>query len=122
MMAFRILMYGSRGVSALVYLANVRQVRTLARGGPPVVEEAVDATIVDTTLAAREPDASLEPDPRPASRSRPIASLPAGRASISAGEDDTFGDPDVDGADDPLGVDQDDERDRLGVVSLGRPC
>jgi glycosyltransferase 2 family protein len=47
MMAFRILMYGAGGVSALVYLANVRQVRTLAKEAGPIFEEAIAATIVD---------------------------------------------------------------------------
>ena len=52
MMAFRILMYGSAIVSACVYLANLRQVRTIAKEASHVVEEAIDVTIVDPNLAA----------------------------------------------------------------------
>jgi uncharacterized membrane protein YbhN (UPF0104 family) len=55
MMAFRILMYGSGAVSALVYLANVRQVRTLAKEAVPNYDEAIDATIVDPGGIAGEP-------------------------------------------------------------------
>jgi len=47
MMAFRIVMYGSGAVSALVYLANVRQVQTLAQEAEPIDEEALEATIID---------------------------------------------------------------------------
>ena len=54
MMAFRILMYGAGGVSALVYLANVRQVRTLAKEAGPIFEEAIDATIVDPGVIVSE--------------------------------------------------------------------
>jgi uncharacterized membrane protein YbhN (UPF0104 family) len=54
MMAFRILMYGSGAVSALVYLANVHQVRTLAKEAGPIYEEAIEATIVDPGGIATE--------------------------------------------------------------------
>jgi uncharacterized membrane protein YbhN (UPF0104 family) len=54
MMAFRILMYGSGAVSAMVYLANVHQVRTLAREAGPIYEEAIEATIVDPGGIATE--------------------------------------------------------------------
>lgn len=39
MMAFRVLMYGSGVISACVYLANLRQVRTLAADAERLVEE-----------------------------------------------------------------------------------
>ena len=55
MMAFRILMYGSGIVSACVYLANLRQVRTVAQEASHVVEEAIDVTIVDPNIAATDP-------------------------------------------------------------------
>ncbi|WP_435010452.1 lysylphosphatidylglycerol synthase transmembrane domain-containing protein [Tundrisphaera lichenicola] len=49
MMAFRILMYGNGAISALVYLANLRQVRTIAKEAEPIFEEAIEATIVEPT-------------------------------------------------------------------------
>ena len=53
MMAFRILMYGSGVVGAGVYLANLRQVRSVAQDASLVVEEAIDETIVDPSFTAR---------------------------------------------------------------------
>jgi glycosyltransferase 2 family protein len=56
MMAFRILMYGSGIVSACVYLANLRQVRTLSQDPPAILEvlEAMDSTIVDPAIRTNE--------------------------------------------------------------------
>jgi len=54
MMAFRILMYGSGIVSACVYVANLRQVRTIADEAPMEIEMAIDQTIIDTGLASKE--------------------------------------------------------------------
>ena len=53
MMAFRILMYGSGVVSALVYLANLRQVRTLSKDASLIVEQAIDETVLDPNLSPR---------------------------------------------------------------------
>ena len=50
MMAFRILMYGSGIVSACVYLANLRQVRTIAEEAPLIVHTVIDETIIDPNL------------------------------------------------------------------------
>ena len=55
MMAFRILMYGAGAVSALVYLANIRQVRTIAQEAEPIYEDILDATIVDPGTKLPEP-------------------------------------------------------------------
>ena len=56
MMAFRILMYGSGVVSAGVYLANLRQVRTIAKDANAEVVEAlgedIGGTIVETAASA----------------------------------------------------------------------
>jgi uncharacterized protein (TIRG00374 family) len=54
MMAFRIVMYGAAAVSAVVYLANVHQVRTLAKEAGPIYEEVIEATIVDPGGIAAE--------------------------------------------------------------------
>ena len=54
MMAFRILMYAGGVVSACVYLANLRQVRTLAKDAQLVVDEGIEETIIDPALPARE--------------------------------------------------------------------
>jgi uncharacterized membrane protein YbhN (UPF0104 family) len=50
MMAFRILMYGSGVISAGVYLANLRQVRTITEEAPIMVSTAIDETIVDPSI------------------------------------------------------------------------
>jgi uncharacterized membrane protein YbhN (UPF0104 family) len=69
MMAFRVLMYGSGVVGMLVYLANLRQVRTLADEAPLVVEHAIEQTIVDPGLSA--PVAPKAPADASASASTP---------------------------------------------------
>ena len=51
MMAFRILMYGSGVVSAMVYLANLRQVREI-RKDPPILDAALDETIMEPRVPA----------------------------------------------------------------------
>jgi uncharacterized membrane protein YbhN (UPF0104 family) len=54
MMAFRILMYGSGVVSAVVYLANLRQVREIADEAPAMVGRAIEETVDDPEIAARQ--------------------------------------------------------------------
>jgi uncharacterized membrane protein YbhN (UPF0104 family) len=66
MMAFRILMYGAGCVSALVYLANVRQVRTIAKEAVPIYDEAIDATLVDPGGVLGEKEKVGRPEPLPA--------------------------------------------------------
>lgn len=51
MMAFRVLMYGSGLVGACIYLANLRQVRSLAAEAVPIVDDAIEETIVDPDMA-----------------------------------------------------------------------
>jgi hypothetical protein len=53
-------MYGSGGVSALVYLANLRQVRTIAKDAGAEVEEALGEDIGETVV---EPTASANGSP-----------------------------------------------------------
>ncbi len=54
MMAFRILMYGSGAVSACVYLANLRQVREVEEEAPSMVGAAIDETVVEPSMVAKE--------------------------------------------------------------------
>jgi glycosyltransferase 2 family protein len=54
MMAFRILMYGSGIVSACFYLANLREVRSIAEEAPLMVGTAIDETVVDPTITTKE--------------------------------------------------------------------
>ena len=65
MMAFRILMYGSGVVSAFVYLANLRQVRTLKDSASLIIEEAIDETTVDPDINRAIDEKRVDPGIQP---------------------------------------------------------
>ncbi len=61
MLAFRVLMYGSGIISAVIYLANLRQVRTLREEAAEDVDESIDETIIEPHLPPKEVDPDLPP-------------------------------------------------------------
>ena len=98
MMAFRILMYGSGAVSACVYLANLRQVRTLERGSPARWSRRRSTRRSSTRPSSRKEVARLIP-----AIDSPADRLAGEQGVDLPGEDLAGGDADVDGPDDPLG-------------------
>lgn len=64
MMGFRVLMYAGGAVSALVYLANIRQVRALTETAQELEAEAEEGTLDEHDLDPL-PDAEAVREPRP---------------------------------------------------------